>query len=90
MGTGEVREGRGVDSSRYHEVPLSATAAGSLIWAIYTPVRSVQVPTNHAVQKYPPDASFVHKWPTLCSLVHTHPCTETNVNQCCLQQPTPP
>lgn len=67
-------------SSHYHEVPTEPTAAGSLIWAIYTPVRSVQVPTNQAVRNYPPDTVSVHMWPEQHSVVHTHPCTQENTH----------
>lgn len=88
IGTEEMRgkinnQGRGgglfADTNHYHEVPTDAMAAGSLIWAIYTPVRSVQVPTNQAVQNYPPDTVSVHMWPKQHSVVHTHPCTQRNI-----------
>lgn len=42
------------------EVPTDATTAGSLISAIYTSVRFVQVPRNQALQNYPPDTFSAH------------------------------
>lgn len=81
---GRGGDGRGgglfADSNHYHEAPTEATAAGSLIWAIYTPVRSVQVPTNQAVQNYPLDIVSVHMWPKQHCIVHTHPCTQRNIH----------
>lgn len=59
LGGGVDGVGWGVVASLcWQQSLLTEEAAGSLIWAIYTPVRPVKVPANQAVLSYAPDTSL--------------------------------